>query len=132
MENSIKISIVRPGKQTLKTEGISLQIPGYDGSIGIMHNRQPLVTLMDSGLICIKSFNGKKSYFAVSGGFAEIQDNVATLLCDSIITPEDLPEINMETTGVAVQIPLKKPSFNDEEMKNYLFALLRSKLIKQQ
>ena len=99
MENSIKISIVRPGKQTLKTEGISLQIPGYDGSIGIMHNRQPLVTLMDSGLICIKSFNGKKSYFAVSGGFAEIQDNVATLLCDSIITPEDLPEINMETTG---------------------------------
>ena len=91
MSKSFKIAIVRPGKQTLKTECVGLQFPGWNGSIGILAGRQPLLSVMEPGLICITSEKGVKSYFATTGGFAEFQDNVATLLCDTLITPDDTP-----------------------------------------
>lgn len=91
MGKSFKIAIVRPGKQTLRTEGIGLQFPGWNGSIGVLYGRQPLMSVMEPGLICITSEKGIKSYFATTGGFAEVQNNIATLLCDTLITPDDNP-----------------------------------------
>ena len=51
MGKSFKIAIVRPGKQTLRTEGIGLQFPGWNGSIGVLYGRQPLMSVMEPGLI---------------------------------------------------------------------------------
>lgn len=90
MEKIIKVAIIRPGKGTLKAEATSVTIPGWQGQLGILYNRQPLLSIMESGLICLTDKQGKKNYFATTGGFAEVQNNVVTLLCDSLITPDSV------------------------------------------
>ena len=93
MSRILKISIIRPGRPPYNTEGTSLTIPSNDGYLGILYDRKPLLSLMKAGLITITNVNGKKTYFAVSGGFAEVENNEVTLLCDSVITSIDISEL---------------------------------------
>lgn len=123
MNNVLKISIIRPGKQPIKTEGVALQIPSYDGLLGIRFGRQPLLSLLSPGVISITAENGQKTYFATSGGFAEVHNNVVSLLCDSIITTKEIPNTESEQVFYTKDIS----TMNDTEKRTYLIEMLRSK-----
>ncbi|MBR4329320.1 MAG: ATP synthase F1 subunit epsilon [Candidatus Riflebacteria bacterium] len=133
MSRTLKISIIRPGRPPYNTEGTAMTIPSYDGYLGILYDRQPLLSLMKAGLITITNVNGKKTFFAVSGGFAEVEDNVVTLLCDSVVTSNDISENNStETTDdkdAAPKLFLKDASLmNESEKFKYLVEMLQSRL----
>ena len=123
MNKSLKISVVRPGKQPIKTEGIALQIPSYDGLLGIKPGRQSLLSILNPGIISITSENGQKTFFATSGGFAEVHNDVVSLLCDSIITTKEIPSTESYQVFYAKDIS----SMNDTEKRTYLIEMLRSK-----
>lgn len=91
MEKSLKVSIIRPGKAPLTAQAASVTIPAWNGQLGIFYNRQPLMSVLEPGLIALTNDNGIKTYFATTGGFAEVKDNVVTLLCDSLITEDSTP-----------------------------------------
>ena len=133
MSRTLKISIIRPGRPPYNTEGTSLTIPSYDGYIGILYDRKPLLSLMKEGLVTITNVNGKKTYFAVSGGFAEVENNVVSLLCDSVITSNDVSENKTdEIPQEVVTVPkfyLKDTSpMSESEKYAYLVQMLRNKL----
>ena len=141
MSRTLKISILRPGRPPYNTEGTTLTIPSYDGYLGILCDRQPLLSLMKAGLITITNVNGKKTYFAVSGGFAEVENNEVTLLCDSVITSNDISEKkqnnisenNQEETPQehysVSKFYLKDASqMNESEKYEYLVEMLNYKL----
>ena len=133
MSRTLKISIIRPGRPPYNTEGTAMTIPSYDGYLGILYDRQPLLSLMKAGLITITNVNGKKTFFAVSGGFAEVENNVVTLLCDSVVTSNDISENNStETTDdkdAAPKLFLKDASLmNESEKFKYLVEMLQSRL----
>lgn len=123
MNKSLKISVVRPGKQPIKTEGVALQIPSFDGLLGIKPGRQSLLSILNPGIISITSENGQKTLFATSGGFAEVHNNVVSLLCDSIITTKEIPNTESEQVFYTKDIS----TMNDTEKRTYLIEMLRSK-----
>ncbi len=128
MSRTLQISIIRPGRPPYNTEGTAMTIPSYDGYLGILYDRQPLLSLMKAGLITITNVNGKKTYFAVSGGFAEVENNVVTLLCDSVITSNDISD-NEQPEDSASKFYLKDASqMNESEKYAYLVQMLRNKL----
>ena len=124
MNKSLKISVVRPGKQPIKTEGIALQIPSYDGLLGIKPGRQSLLSILNPGIISITSESGQKTLFATSGGFAEVHNDVVSLLCDSIITTKEIPNTESEQVFYTKDIS----TMNDTEKRTYLIEMLRSKV----
>jgi F-type H+-transporting ATPase subunit epsilon len=133
MSRTLKISIIRPGRPPYNTEGTSLTIPSYDGYLGILYDRKPLLSLMKEGLVTITNVNGKKTYFAVSGGFAEVENNSVTLLCDSVVTSNDVSDNNQQETSEkqdsAPKFYLKDASqMNESEKYAYLVQMLRNKL----
>jgi F-type H+-transporting ATPase subunit epsilon len=133
MSRTLQISIIRPGRPPYNTEGTAMTIPSYDGYLGILYDRQPLLSLMKSGLITITNVNGKKTYFAVSGGFAEVENNVVTLLCDSVITSNDISDNDSKETSekndAAPKFYLKDASqMNESDKYKYLVEMLRSRL----
>lgn len=133
MSRTLKISIIRPGRPPYNTEGTSLTIPSNDGYLGILYDRKPLLSLMKAGLITITNVNGKKTYFAVSGGFAEVENNEVTLLCDSVITSNDISENKQEEIPQEhYSVPkfyLKDASkMNESEKYKYLIEMLHCKL----
>lgn len=139
MNKTLKISIVRPGKPPYNTEGKALNIPSCDGYIGILPNRQPLLSIMNSGIVSITNTNDKKTYFAISGGFAEVIDNEISLLCDIVVTTKDLPNKSSETSE---KESIKKTTskfyttdvskLTESEKREYLISLLSAKISKEQ
>ncbi len=133
MSRTLQISIIRPGRPPYNTEGTSLTIPSYDGYLGILYDRKPLLSLMKEGLVTITNVNGKKTYFAVSGGFAEVENNSVTLLCDSVVTSNDVSDNNQQKTSEkqdsAPKFYLKDASqMNESDKYKYLVEMLRSRL----
>lgn len=97
MKKSFTVTLARPGRHLISFEAKALQLPGYRGSLGVMAGRQPLLTVMEPGVISILEITDHRRLFATTGGFCEMIDNEATLLCDSLITVEELEA--EDTTG---------------------------------
>ena len=124
MNKFLKISVVRPGKQPIKTEGVAMQIPSYDGLLGIMPGRKSLLSLLNPGIVSITAENGQKTIFATSGGFAEVHNDTVTLLCDTIITTKEVPDVESKQIFYTKDIS----SMTDSEKHEYLIEMLRSKI----
>ena len=74
----------------LTFEARQVMLPSKKGYIGFMAGRQPLLATMEPGLITIIDIEDHHILFGTTGGFAEMLDNQASLLCDSLIEVKDL------------------------------------------
>ena len=69
-----------------------VRCPGSNGSFGIMNNHQNGIFQLNIGEIKVVK-DGKKEFFATSGGFAEINNNEVMFLVESI---EKSSEIDLD------------------------------------
>lgn len=127
MTNVFTVSLVRSGRHTLTFEAKMVKLPGYNGSMGIMAGRQPLLTVMEPGIITILDFIGHRHLFATTGGFCEMQNNEATLLCGSLICPEDLD--NEPVNSGEPNYYRDPEKMSEGEKRTYAVALLRHTLL---
>ncbi len=55
----------------------SVNLPGTEGRMGILPNHSPLLTSLDFGEVIVRT-DGAEEYFAIGGGFAEVQPDHVT------------------------------------------------------
>jgi F-type H+-transporting ATPase subunit epsilon len=70
----------------------SVNLPGVEGRMGILPNHSPLLTMLDFGEVLVRTA-GREEYFAIGGGFVEIQPDHVTILADSA---EQADEIDID------------------------------------
>lgn len=70
----------------------SVNLPGAEGRMGILPNHSPLLTTLDFGEVYIRR-DGGEEFFAIGGGFVEVQPDHVTILADSA---EQADEIDLE------------------------------------
>ena len=80
---TFSLEIVTPIKVINEESVKYLRCPGVDGSFGVMHKHRNGVFALDTGEVKIETNNGT-SWFATSGGFAEITEEKVELLLESI------------------------------------------------
>src|SRR5210317_1217004 len=85
-----KLSIVTPEKIFFEDEVNSLIVPGSEGYLGVLSNHAPLITALKSGEIDIKDKDNNDLILAVTGGFLEVSNNQASLLCDAAEFVDDI------------------------------------------
>ena len=90
---SLTLRIVSPAGPILEAEVASVQFPGGDGSFGILPRHAAMTSLTESGLLTGKVADGSKIERIIHDGFAQIKDNVVTVLTRSAETPA---EVNLE------------------------------------
>src|SRR5437868_8529423 len=78
----LRIVLVTPETTLLDEKVDALRFPLYDGQIGILPGRAPLVGRLGSGELRITTTKGVSSYF-IDGGFVQVKENVVSLLTDS-------------------------------------------------
>ena len=78
----LRIVLVTPETTLLDEKVEALRFPLYDGQIGILPGRAPLVGRLGSGELRITTAKGVSSYF-IDGGFVQVKENVVSLLTDS-------------------------------------------------
>lgn len=72
-------------------------IPGIDGEMGILPNHAPLLALMKMGVVKVR-VAGQEEYFTVTGGLAEIQPDIITILAEA---SENVEEIDIARAEAA-------------------------------
>lgn len=75
----LKLVLVTPGTTLLDQPVKSLRFPLFDGQIGVLPGRAPLVGRLGVGELTFQTASGSESYF-IDGGFCQIKGSVVTLL----------------------------------------------------
>jgi F-type H+-transporting ATPase subunit epsilon len=74
------VDLVTPTRAEPTVQCTFAAIPAWDGEIGILHGRAPLVCRLGDGELRLEEQGGQTRRFRISGGFAEVLDSVVTVL----------------------------------------------------
>ena len=78
MADTMQFDLVSPERRVASLEVTSVQIPGADGDMTAMPGHAPLITTLRPGILRVESAGGTQEY-VVTGGFAEIGENLSVL-----------------------------------------------------
>jgi len=94
------LSVVTPEREIFSAPVESAQLPGMEGSFGVLANHAPLVAALVPGLVRISDADGRELRLFVGGGFFQVSNNQAQLLADSA---EFASEINVERANGSLE-----------------------------
>jgi F-type H+-transporting ATPase subunit epsilon len=89
MANSFQLRIVTPRAQLLDEPVREVTGPGTLGELGVLPDHAAFLTSLEPGILSYKSDHGAQKV-AVRGGFAEVVDNVMTILADDAAFAEQV------------------------------------------
>ncbi|MBP1654174.1 MAG: synthase subunit epsilon [Bacteroidetes bacterium] len=109
-EKPFKLEIVSPRRVVYTGDATSVSLPGALGGFQVLHNHAPLLSSLNVGTMKLRTTDGTEVFYATSGGFVEVRDNVVTVVVESA---ERADEIDVDRAQRAVgraQERLKKRS----------------------
>jgi F-type H+-transporting ATPase subunit epsilon len=74
------LEIISPEKQLFKGVIQSVQLPGSDGSFGVLDNHAPLIASLKKGTVKITSVTQQEQSFEINGGVVEVLNNNVIVL----------------------------------------------------
>lgn len=98
----LRLVIVTPERTLLDEPVSALRFPLYDGDIGVLPGRLPLIGRLGTGELKLTSASGEQSFF-IDGGFAQVQGSVISLLTHRAIPLADLSVVEAEKQLAASQ-----------------------------
>lgn len=84
MSDALTFELVSPEKKLASAEAEAVTIPGIAGDMTAMANHAPFLTTMRPGFVVVRNGASEDRYF-VTGGFAEISDNVISVLAEEAV-----------------------------------------------
>lgn len=107
--SDIQCVVVTPEKTELDVQADSVVLPMFDGELGVLKGHSPLVGRLGYGVLRIRTGEKVESYF-VEGGFAQISDNVVSVLTDKVMPKNLLTSVAAsEAMKLALELPTDQP-----------------------
>jgi F-type H+-transporting ATPase subunit epsilon len=123
----IQCDIVTQERTVFSGEVDSVNLPGSEGRMGILPNHTALLTTLDFGEVIVRQGN-QEEYFAIGGGFVEVQPDHVTILADSA---EHAEEIDQDRAARARERAEKLMTEGVPEDPEY-YAQVRASLMRAQ
>ena len=98
MAGTFQLRVVTPDRTVIDREVTAVSFMGVDGSYGILARHAALLTVMKPGFVKITHTDGTVESMFASDGFAEMRDNVLSLICEA---GELAAEIDLERARAA-------------------------------
>ncbi|MCS7047446.1 MAG: ATP synthase F1 subunit epsilon [Gemmataceae bacterium] len=107
--------VVTPEKAVLDTSAEMVVVPMFDGELGVLPGRQPLIGRLGFGEL--RTIQGKTTqrYF-IDGGFVQVRGDVVTLLTARAVPAE---ELNAAAAQAALQEALRPVPTAAEEGERF-------------
>lgn len=90
---TIQCDIVTQERMVFSQQVASVSLPGSEGRMGILPNHSALLTTLAFGEVMVRHPDGEEEFFAIGGGYAEVQPDKVVILADSA---EQAEEIDVE------------------------------------
>jgi len=81
MATSFRLRVVTPERQLVDDDVEEVTAPGAAGEFGVLPDHIAFLTVLVPGRLIYKR-GGKRNVLAIFGGYAEVVDNVMTVLAD--------------------------------------------------
>ena len=94
-DTSVHCIVVTPERTELDAQCESLKLPMYDGELGILPGRAPMVGRIGFGLLKLQSATGEQSWF-VEGGFVQVTRDGVYVLTNRLLKPEQIDRKSAE------------------------------------
>jgi len=84
MADRFKLQVLTQESEVLSRDVVSVVLPGVEGYFGVLAHHAPLVAALGKGTLTISEGDDTLTRYTVEGGFAEVADNVLTVLADRV------------------------------------------------
>ena len=82
MADTMQFDLVSPERSLASVPVREVRLPGSDGDLTAMPGHAPTIVTLRPGMVILVAADGTTSEFAVTGGFAEINQDSVSLLAD--------------------------------------------------
>lgn len=105
----LRCIVVTPERTELDCEADRMTLPMFDGQMGVLPGRAPLIGRLGFGTLHLETAAGPQQYF-VDGGFAQVEGNVVSLLTSRSIAV-DLLDVGEAEKSLeeALEMPATSP-----------------------
>src|ERR1039458_58157 len=90
-----KASLITPEAIVLETTVTEAQIPAFDGLLGILNQRAPLLAKLGTGILRLTTTNAGTQRFMVDGGYAQMKGDELTILTTEAIPAKKVTRENL-------------------------------------
>lgn len=109
MRDRFQLRIVTPRQAVLDEEVREVTAPGSLGEFGVLPDHITFLTSLEIGALRYRT-DGEPQRLAIRGGFAEVADNVMTVLADDAMFPEDIDQQAARADLTAAEAQLRELS----------------------
>jgi F-type H+-transporting ATPase subunit epsilon len=125
MADKIRLRVVTPTQLLLDEEVDEVTAPGVLGQFGVLPNHITFLSLLEAGEISYKQ-GATRRFLAVSGGYAEVLDNVMTVLAPTAEFGADIDISRAQRARDIAEKCMRELNFEDKNFKAAEIALQRA------
>lgn len=82
MADTMQFDLVSPERNLVSVPAREVRLPGADGDLTAMPGHAPAIVNLRPGLVTVVAADRSETEFAVTGGFAEITNDLVSLLAE--------------------------------------------------
>lgn len=123
---SIRCVVVTPERTELDREAESIVLPMFDGELGILAGRAPMIGRLGFGTLRLQTAAGPERYY-VDGGFAQVEGNVVNILTSRAVAV-DLLDAEEASKALEEAQALPNNSPEQAQLKDTAVRRARGKL----
>ena len=131
MPSQLQLVVVTPEKTVLDEPVSGLRLPLYDGQIGILPGRAPMIGRLGYGELKITGIDGRERSYFVDGGFVQVNGPIVSVLTNRALAPSALDprEAEEQLQTASGRVPTTDADFEakarDQQRARQILALAR-------
>lgn len=94
--STLKLEVVTPEKTVVSSPVVMAVCPGADGEFGVLKDHISLLSALKIGALRYRTESNEEHYVFISGGFADVNNNVLTVLAESAENAKDIDAARAE------------------------------------
>ncbi len=115
LKGQVRCVVVTPERAVFDGVGEFVVLPMFDGELGVLPGRSPLIGRLGAGELRIRMAGGAVTRFYVEPGFAQVRGNVVTVLTAKAVKAADVTAATAEQAAATAEA---LPSGNAVERAN--------------
>ncbi|HOW56489.1 MAG TPA: F0F1 ATP synthase subunit epsilon [Smithellaceae bacterium] len=125
MSEGLTLEIVTPEKMAFSGTVEEVTIPGTEGEFGVLRGHEAFLTSVDIGELNFTK-DGRKTYFAVNTGYAEVTANKVTILIETAENSNSIDKDRARRAKENAEARLAQVAKDTSEYERARLALLRA------
>ena len=125
MADELMLEIVTPEKMAFSGKVEEVTIPGTEGEFGVLRGHASLLSSIDMGELNFTK-DGKKTYYAVSTGYAEVTSSKVTILVETAERSDMIDKERAKRARDIAESKVNNLSKEDGEREAAKAALVRA------